>query len=82
MMKKIIYKSTAIKAVILLAAFCFLISLWPLRIIKETVESVVPVKESIEPYMVDENATILQSFVAQYDHLAFQNKRGCARQKP
>ena len=70
MMKKIIYKSTAIKAVILLAAFCFLISLWPLRIIKETVESAVPVKESIEPYMVDENATILQSFVAQYDHLA------------
>ena len=65
MMKKIIYKSTAIKAVILLAAFCFLISLWPLRIIKETVESAVPVKESIEPYMVDENATILQSFVAQ-----------------
>ena len=38
-MKKIVYKSRAIQAVILIVAACFLVSLWPLRIWHETVST-------------------------------------------
>ena len=68
-MKKIVYKSKAIQMVILIVAVCFLVSLWPLRIWHETItESVLPETGNMTSVVNDE-CTILQSFVAQYDHM-------------
>ena len=68
-MKKIIYKSKAIQMVILFVTVCLLVSLWPLRIWHETItESVLPVTGTMTS-VVNEDNTILQSFVAQYDHM-------------
>lgn len=67
-MKKIVYKSKAIQAVILIVAVCLLLSLWPLRLWKEqeviSGASVLNVTGAI-----DEETTLLQSIVAQYDHM-------------
>lgn len=68
-MKKIVYKSKAIQTVILIVAACLLMSLWPLRIWHETVtESILP-KTGTMTGVVNDDCTILQSFVAQYDHM-------------
>lgn len=68
-MKKIVYKSKAIQTVILIVAACLLVSLWPLRIWHETVtESILP-KTGTMTGAVNDDCTILQSFVAQYDHM-------------
>lgn len=68
-MKKIVYKSKAIQTVILIVAVCLLVSLWPLRIWHETVtESILP-KTGMMTGVVNDDCTILQSFVAQYDHM-------------
>lgn len=68
-MKKIVYKSKAIQMVILIVAVCLLVSLWPLRIWHETVtESILPQTGTITS-VVNDDCTILQSFVAQYDHM-------------
>lgn len=67
-MKKIVYKSKAIQAVILIIAAAVLLSLWPFRIWQETVTSSISV-ESGTTMQVDENMTVLQSFVAQYNHM-------------
>ncbi len=68
-MKKIIYKSKAIQAVIIVVAVCFVLSLFPLRIWNETVTSSIPQQtgEVIGP--VDDSRMLLQGFAAQYDHL-------------
>lgn len=68
-MKKIVYKSKAIQAVILIIAGCLLLSLWPFRLWKETVTTSIPGEtgEAIGP--IDDNRTLMQSFVAQYDHM-------------
>lgn len=68
-MQKIIYKSKAIQAVILIIMGCLILSLWPFRIWNETVVSSI-IQETGE-YMgpVDDNRTLMQSFVAQYDHM-------------
>ena len=68
-MKKIVYKSKAIQAVILIAAAILLVSLWPLRIFRETVTtSIQPVSYTMSD-MIDEEHTLLQTIVAQYDHM-------------
>lgn len=68
-MKKIVYKSKAIQMVILIVAACLLVSLWPLRIWHETItESILPQTGSVTG-VVNDDCTILQSFVAQYDHM-------------
>ena len=67
-MKKIVYKSKAIQAVILIIAAAVLLSLWPFRIWQETVTSSIPV-ESGTTMQVDESMTALQSFAAQYNHM-------------
>lgn len=68
-MKKIVYKSKAIQMVILIVTACLLVSLWPLRIWHETItESILPETGSMTSVVNDES-TILQSFVAQYDHM-------------
>ncbi|MDE6185063.1 MAG: hypothetical protein K2G39_06525, partial [Lachnospiraceae bacterium] len=68
-MKKIVYKSKAIQAVILIAAACLLVFLWPLRIWRETVTtSVSPVQGTVTEAINNEK-TLLQGIVAQYDHM-------------
>lgn len=68
-MKKIVYKSQAIQAVILVIAACILVSLWPLRIWHETITEAILPQTGAMTDMVDNDKTILQSFVAQYDHM-------------
>ena len=68
-MKKIVYKSKAIQAVILIAAAILLVSLWPLRIFHESVTtSIQPVSYTMSD-VIDEEHTLLQTIVAQYDHM-------------
>ncbi len=68
-MKKIVYKSKAIQTVIFIAALCLLASFWPLRLWHETVtESILPQTGGMTDVVTNEH-TILQSFVAQYDHM-------------
>lgn len=68
-MKKIVYKSKAIQAVIVMAAAILLVSLWPLRIFHETVTASVPPVNGTVSEAVDNEHTILQTIVAQYDHM-------------
>lgn len=68
-MKKIVYKSKAIQTVILIVAACLLASLWPLRIWHETVSTVVTPQGEIMSEAVDEEKTILQEIIAQYNHM-------------
>ncbi len=68
-MKKIIFKSKAIQGVILIVAAMLLLSLWPFRIWQEeVVTSVAPQTGTMTEAVSNEN-TILQTIVAQYDHL-------------
>lgn len=68
-MKTICYKSKAIQGIILLLAICFLVSLWPFRLWNEIVTASVPVTTGAMSEQVTEEHTLLQSFVAQYDHM-------------
>ncbi|MDE7249096.1 MAG: hypothetical protein K2N82_04260, partial [Lachnospiraceae bacterium] len=69
-MKKILYKSKAIEIIILMITVLILVSLWPIRIFHETVTfSIPPVSGGITE-AIDESNVVLQSFAAQYDHLA------------
>lgn len=68
-MKKIIFKSKAIQGVILIVAAMLLLSLWPFRSWQEeVVTSVAPQTGTMSDVVSNEN-TILQTIVAQYDHL-------------
>lgn len=68
-MKKIVYKSKAVQAVILIAAVCLLASLWPLRIWHETVTTAVAPATGTMTGVIDNERTLLQGIVAQYDHM-------------
>lgn len=68
-MKKIVYKSKAIQAVIIIIAAILLVSLWPLRIFHETVTASVPSQTGTLTEGIDEEHTVLQTIVAQYDHM-------------
>lgn len=68
-MKKIVYKSKAIQAVILIVTAVLLVSLWPLRIWNETITESIPQSAGGMTSVVNDEYTILQSFVAQYDHM-------------
>lgn len=68
-MKKILYQSKAIQIVILLVAVCILASLWPLRIWKEQVTSSVECETGTLTPVIDKERTVLQTIVAQYDHM-------------
>ena len=68
-MKKIVYKSKAIQMIILMTAVCLLLSLWPLRIWNETVTASIAPQTGTMTSVVNNDMTVLQSFVAQYDHL-------------
>lgn len=68
-MKKIVYKSKAIQAVIVIAAVCLLASLWPLRIWQEQVSSEVALSTGTVTEVINEEKTVLQTITAQYDHM-------------
>lgn len=68
-MKKIVYKSRAIQAVILIVAACLLVSFWPLRLWKEQVVTAVPSETGTVTAPIDDEKTLLQTIVAQYDHM-------------
>lgn len=69
-MKKIVYKSKAIQTVILITAFCLLASLWPLRIWHEEVTMQISPHSGSMTEAINEEKTVMQSIVAQYDHMA------------
>lgn len=69
-MKKILYKSKAIERIILILAAVILVSLWPIRLFHETVTASVESLSGMVTEKVDNEHTILQSFVAQYDHMS------------
>ena len=68
-MKKTIYKSRAIQAVIVIVALCLLVSLWPLRIWRERITSSVPVVTGALTEAIDGEKTLLQTITAQYSHM-------------
>lgn len=68
-MKKIVYKSKAIETIILAIAAVILVSLWPIRLFHETVTTSIPPVSGTMTEAVDEDRTVLQSFVAQYGHM-------------
>ena len=53
-MKKIVYKSKAIQAVIVIAAVCLLASLWPLRIWQEQVSTEVALSTGTVTEVINE----------------------------
>ena len=68
-MKKVIYKSTAIQFIILLAAVIILSTLWPMRLWKKDVTlSVTPRSGTFSEY-VDKDKIIRQTFLSQGTHL-------------
>lgn len=69
-MKKIIYKSKAIQTVIVILLLILLATLWPLRLWHETVTTSVGVETGALTGAVNEENTVLQTIVAQYDHMA------------
>lgn len=68
-MKKIVYKSRAIEAVIIMAAVCLLLTLWPLRLWHEQVTSSQGSETGAVTDVIDEEKTVLQTITAQYDHM-------------
>jgi len=68
-MNKIVNKSRAIQAVIVIAAAVLLVSLWPLRIFHETLTTSVVSENEILSEVIDEENTLLQAIAAQYDHM-------------
>ena len=68
-MKKIVYKSKAIQWVIILVAAILLLSLWPFRLFKEQVVTSVEPQTGTMTEVIDEEKTLLQTIVAQYDHM-------------
>lgn len=68
-MKKVIYKSTAIQFIILLAAVIVLSTLWPMRLWKKDMTlSVTPRSGTFSEY-VDKDKIIRQTFLSQGTHL-------------
>ena len=68
-MKKIVYESRAIQAVIIIIAAILLATLWPLRIWHEKVTTSVSSETGTMTEVIDEEKTVLQGIVAQYDHM-------------
>lgn len=68
-MKKIVYESKAIQAVILIIAAVLLATLWPFRIWHEKVTTSVSSETGMVTDVIDEERTLLQEIVAQYDHM-------------
>ncbi len=68
-MNKIIYKSQALQASIIIVAVCLILSLFPMRLWKETVTFTVPGSSGEVTGPVDDSRMIMQSMIAQYNHM-------------
>lgn len=69
-MKKVIYKSTAIQFIILLVAVIVLSTLWPMRLWKKDVTLSVTPAAGTCTEAVNEEHSVMQTFLSQGDHLA------------
>lgn len=69
-MKKVIYKSTAIQFIILLAAVIVLSTLWPLRLWKKDMTLSVTPATGTCTEAVNEEHSVMQTFLSQGNHLA------------
>lgn len=68
-MKKIVYQSKAIQAVILMVAAALLLSLWPFRLWREQVTASVSPVTGTMTEGINEERTLLQGVIAQFDHM-------------
>ena len=68
-MNKIVNKGQAIRTTVWIVVLCMLFSLWPLRLIKETVVSGSRGQVTAQSEPVTEDYTVQQMFIAQYDRL-------------
>ena len=68
-MRKVIYKSNAIKAVILILAVIAIISVFPLRVWNTTITSTGGGTIAGESGEVNDSTDVVQRFVAQYDRI-------------
>ena len=69
-MKKVIYKSTAIQFIILLAAVIVLSTFWPMRLWKKDMTLSVNPSTGTCTEVVNEEHSVMQTFLSQGDHLA------------
>ena len=68
-MNRIIYKSQAIRTTVWIIVLCAVISLWPLRLVKETIVSDSNRQPVMESEAVTADYVVQQMFIAQYDRL-------------
>lgn len=68
-MDKIISKSQAIRGTVWVFIFIIAVALWPLRLVQETVVSGSNRQISMTSEAITSEYTVMQMFVAQYDHL-------------
>ena len=68
-MNRIIYKSQAIRTTVWIIVLCTVISLWPLRLVKETIVSDSNRQMVMESEAVTADYVVQQMFIAQYDRL-------------
>ena len=68
-MDKIVYKRQAICTTVWIIIICIVFSLWPLRLVKETVVSGSSGRIVMESEEITPSYTVQQMFIAQYDRL-------------
>lgn len=68
-MNKIINRRQAICATAWIVIICIVITLWPLRLLNETVVSRSKQQISMQSEAITQDYTVMQMFIAQYDHL-------------
>ena len=68
-MDKIVYKRQAICTTVWIIIICIIFSLWPLRLVKETVVSGSSGQIVMESEEITPDYTVQQMFIAQYDRL-------------
>ena len=68
-MDKVITRRQAICGSVWVAIFCIIISLWPLRLINETVVSHGSGQIAMESQAITTDYVVKQRFIAQYDKL-------------
>lgn len=68
-MNRIVYKSQAIRTTVWIIVLCAVISLWPLRLVRETIVSDSSRQMVMESEAVTADYVVQQMFIAQYDRL-------------
>lgn len=68
-MNKIINRRQAICGTVWIVVICIVITLWPLRLVNETVVSKSSQQISMQSEAITQDYTVMQMFIAQYDHL-------------